>query len=914
MAMPVGFSWGTEVWAACWRLGAGGLGAAWLMGFGGGLAGAAGVAPPVPDLLPPGYAWPVTPRPWAGNAASGGGCVACAAERCDWPLTVAAKDKVYHEVDFDRGPAAPAQGLLRFDAGMGKPWTPDGVAVLLPEGMEGEPNAVAAIVGRRLLLFPTMEGWPALPTEGTERACRNAPEWVLRRQEGRLVLEQARVRRLVFETVDGGRNWRLVRLEHPEMSWRTVALAYDGAGHVVSATLPGNRVVTFVFNGAGLPERVVTPYGEEWLLAYDGNGYTSRLRLFAAGAAPQADGGGSRGRKGGVGAARAREPAPLREYRYTYDPEGRLTQFREMGSATGTGRSRRETVLREFQVETATGPDKANGTVWTSVVRDIMGRRYRFQRQVQEKDGDWRFERGEGTGTQPLAAARVLDRSVMKLVAGTRRLTENQDGKGTVLARYEYDDHGRPTAVIMKDNSPLRYEYDAVGRQVAFLAGETVLWRQTLDGAGHVLGRETGMGRVSMEYDTAGRLTRRQMAGKWDCRYEYGADGLLAGMRVNDAEHRFQIDAAGRFIAYREPGGAWTLWRYDDCGRVARMREVPAAAPGGVGLDAAAAWALPVDTKDQKPEVRAVETRCEYDRDGRLIRQWHSTGREERYRYDCWRLVAVTGADGHERRLRYDANHKLVEQLEFNRNGQLTARWGLDSAGLWTRGSATALAASPRPAPKTMVAAGKADPKPMKETAKSGALSVVQPVARAAPVRGDGTQTGKADAHGTGKAGVAALTVTGTQGRDAKPRRNARGAFPMASSGVSNAGRPPRHVLPAAAGSDEVGGATRTAVELALAPAGAELPDAELKNGLVLFVSKGCPSCNWLKWEWLPEFLAAHPGIRVYAADMDGEAGFKLLLRLEKAVGAPPEDGGLPAVWWRGRLHYGTAAIAQLKR
>ena len=106
----------------------------------------------------------------------------------------------------------------------------------------------------------------------------------------------------------------------------------------------------------------------------------------------------------------------------------------------------------------------------------------------------------------------------------------------------------------------------------------------------------------------------------------------------------------------------------------------------------------------------------------------------------------------------------------------------------------------------------------------------------------------------------------------------------------------------------------RAAVELALAPADAQLPAAELKNGLVLFVSKGCPSCNWLKWEWLPEFLAAHPGIRAYAADMDGEAGFKLLLRLEKTAGAPPEDGGLPAVWWRGRLHYGTAAIAQLKR
>jgi len=87
-------------------------------------------------LLPGGFVYPAIVRPSVPTPASRS-CPTCGRLRSG-PLVVAEKNLVYHTVNLDRSPGGWAGNLLTVEAGFGKPWSPELVYGLLPEGIEGQ--------------------------------------------------------------------------------------------------------------------------------------------------------------------------------------------------------------------------------------------------------------------------------------------------------------------------------------------------------------------------------------------------------------------------------------------------------------------------------------------------------------------------------------------------------------------------------------------------------------------------------------------------------------------------------------------------------------------------------------------------------------------------------------------------------
>jgi len=149
-------------------------------------------------LLPDGFVYPAIVRPSVPTPASRS-CPTCGRLRSG-PLVVAEKNLVYHTVNLDRSPGGWAGSLLTVEAGFGKPWSPELVYGLLPDGIEGQGDKLIVYLARRLLVFERRLDEAGM----TVLDAVNAPGFTLERQGDCLVLSQAQSRRWYFESPDQG--------------------------------------------------------------------------------------------------------------------------------------------------------------------------------------------------------------------------------------------------------------------------------------------------------------------------------------------------------------------------------------------------------------------------------------------------------------------------------------------------------------------------------------------------------------------------------------------------------------------------------------------------------------------------------------------------------------------------------------
>ena len=458
---------------------------------------------------------------------------------------------------------------------------------------------------------------------------------------------------------------------------------------------------------------------------------------------------------------------------------------------------------------------------------------------------------------------------------GTGQHTEDPERVRPLVTRCEYDEEGRmcriehpdETAerfrydccsllgVLAHDGMETSYRYDTGRRLVERAENGNPVERFKYDDEGRVVARGTRSDKgwlvTATTYDKSGRVIAEQVDDAKPVRHFYDDAGRRTRTVYADAtESVYCRDKRGRVVGVRGSHQDQTDTEYDEVGRVlAETVRVPG------------------------PEGRIEEqvTRYQYDERGNRTAIEYPDGRRSVWVYDSAGVLAGALLDGRVEKYVYDeagrlsetyastgtkydpATAVLREKRDYDAYGRLIAAAGDKSRG-----------AAPNP-----------------HSTSSGPAAATERSAPSGPPMGDRSSGG-------GGTPPEERSASGFQG-DNVPLAGARGQSPRTQA-------PPAALGIAAPG---------------LAPFDGSQSLGAMRQGMIVFASPDCPTCTWVKLEWLPGFLAASPGLRAYGVNVAETAGLALLTQLEKELHA---DGGeIPAVYLRGALYYGTARIGELQ-
>jgi YD repeat-containing protein len=424
--------------------------------------------------------------------------------------------------------------------------------------------------------------------------------------------------------------------------------------------------------------------GRALALEYDGAGRVAALALAAPGAAAQPVG------------------------RYAYDAAGRLVRFADAGG-----------FVTEYSYDAGgrmVGESTPGGAAYRFAY-DARGRcvettaqgRYDYKALAYADAGDW-------TRVTDSVGGETLYR-----LDEAGRVTTRVSAAGLVAA-YEFDEHGRPTAHTLPEDGGLttRFAYDAAGNRsevargwggvYAFAFDDRHLpvaatdpagrrWTREYDAAGFVTATANPLGetwgsayddrhdlvavaaphghRRLLEYDARGDVVRVTDYEGAVTHYAYEPRGYLT--RLVDPlgrETRAAWDARGNMTEVREPDGARRRYQYGPEGEVVAIEDENGHAhrleylfSGYVRSTESANGERVTYEWTTEPGVLAAVVNAagarhsfERDLDGRILVERTFDGRELRRAYDGPRLASVTDQDGHVTRLGYDAAGALARR------------------------------------------------------------------------------------------------------------------------------------------------------------------------------------------------------------------------------------------------------------
>ncbi|MEU4677069.1 DUF6531 domain-containing protein [Micromonospora sp. NPDC023737] len=335
---------------------------------------------------------------------------------------------------------------------------------------------------------------------------------------------------------------------------------------------------------------------------------------------------------------RVTDPRGL-EWRYTYDPAGRLVEEVDFN-----GRVRRYDYDAAGQlIRSTNGLGEA-----TEYEHDLLGNV--VERRTVSGTTRYRYDAvGRLVAAENADAELVIERDEAgRVVAHTTN--------GRTLS-FRYDDRTGARHRRTPNGSESVWAYDRFGNLDSLVtAGHTLGFRH--DGQGRELRRSLD-GRVVLEqrFGTDRQLAAQVLPGLRQRRFDYRADGLLAGID-EDVTGRvdFTLDEAGRVLAVRGAGRVED-YRYDATGNLtsARVSGLPYA--GELRYDGSLV-------------TEAGGVRYRYDAQGRMVsrtltdpaggdRTWH-------FEWDAHdRLVGVRTPDGDRWRYRYDPLGRRIAKQRF---------------------------------------------------------------------------------------------------------------------------------------------------------------------------------------------------------------------------------------------------------
>ncbi|QOD81731.1 RHS repeat domain-containing protein [Chromobacterium haemolyticum] len=264
---------------------------------------------------------------------------------------------------------------------------------------------------------------------------------------------------------------------------------YDGAGRLQQVQSRDGQTVTLDYDGAGRIVGLRSADGETLFVDYDAQGHLSQLRSVYR------DG---------------EQSKTLTRTRYGYDEQNRLSS-----------------------VITDLSPDDnsvADGQVYTTrYVYDGASQRLASLQQSDgsrldfayaQVDGDYRVlsvsdVRGEQTLTTTFDYDAGGQRTVVRDAAGLRTELNYRDGllqrvaAGGVEQRFDYDEHGRVSAVTDGRGQSSRFDYDAAGNRVGVRDAQGQQTRRRYNAQNQVLSETVdGAGTRRNVYDASGLRLR----------------------------------------------------------------------------------------------------------------------------------------------------------------------------------------------------------------------------------------------------------------------------------------------------------------------------------------------------------------------------------------------------------------------
>lgn len=403
---------------------------------------------------------------------------------------------------------------------------------------------------------------------------------------------------------------------------REIALAYNGSGNLVSATLPDGRAVSYSYTGGHLSKvtdvrRGTTAY------TYDAQG---RLATIT-------DANGKRvifniyGNDGRVVAQK--------------DHLGRTTTF-DWNPAT--------------QTSFMTNP---RGYTWKDV--------YASNVLVQERSPDEQTTSYEYDAQLNLIG--ITDRS-----GGVTRM--EYDGNGDITSRiapaplayeesFSYDPQGRLSAYIDGGGRGTLFAYDSDGNLITAVKPGNRIFQYTYDSSGLLTTSTNPLSNVtSYSYDSDGNLVEVVFPSGRRTRTEYDASGraiaridrrgLEAGADKTRYTWHFSYDDANNLLSQTDPLGGKTSWTYDAAGNVKAETDTKGRSTH-----------YSYDFANRVSEVSAPAagvTAYFYDSVGNLTRRTDANGHSTTYNYDSGnRLQQTHYPDGRIYAYGYDRSGRMNE-------------------------------------------------------------------------------------------------------------------------------------------------------------------------------------------------------------------------------------------------------------
>jgi RHS repeat-associated protein len=502
-----------------------------------------------------------------------------------------------------------------------------------------------------------------------------------------------------------------------DLNNNAIALAYDGAGRLVTATAPGGAALTFAYNAQGRLATVTDPAGAVMTYTYDGAG-----DLVAA-----------------------RDPVnQTRSYAYSrhrltsvVDKNGQVLVTNTLDSVhrvTQQTDAQNKTLTIAYDTPAkgatrVTDPAGGQATYYfdthhrTTDKQDPLGRvitniydtNGNLQKVVDPALNQWQFTYDSAgnptTATDPLNQALQFTYNPKHLPTTISDARGNvttlmYDAAGNLIQKrdplnnvwtYTYDARGNVLTETNPLNQTTTYTYDLPNNRTSMTNPLGKTWTYTYDAAGRLLTETDPLGNTTTyAYDLAGRLISQRNALNQNTTYLYNAVGSLLwvedplGNRTQYAYNNLGLnttktDPAGKVTTYAydanrnvvsatDPLNRTTTYTYDASNRLTTITD-PAGGVTTFTYDTAGRLASERDplnrttsyTYNSAGRVTGVTlpngatTTYAYDADGNLTSETNAQNRTTTYTYDAvGRRTRVTDALGHQTNLTYDAAGRMT--------------------------------------------------------------------------------------------------------------------------------------------------------------------------------------------------------------------------------------------------------------
>jgi RHS repeat-associated protein len=354
-------------------------------------------------------------------------------------------------------------------------------------------------------------------------------------------------------------------------------------------------------------------------------------------------------------------------------PEGALEIFRDPGDEVQYGKPVR---IPESALEISKAGIHLAVTKWNHETGEVL--RYLFLpdrngrfwplRSIENPSGQglelaW-DENGRLKGIRQKSERRTLafSHTAEGRIAGISFL--HPDGRSSLMTRYEYDTHGRLSAVFDAKGAADRYEYDGGNRMVRELIKDGGVFQFKYDDKGRCI-RTSGLDAYDLKilrYLDHINMTEVTDSRGHVSRYQWLPSGQVTmSMDPLGAMIHTEYDALGRPIKITKPNGAVTAHVYDEVGH--RCETVN---PMGKSIRRKFTSAhLPSEAEDYCGRIWSRK----FDASNRIVEMADPLGRKWEYVYDSRSLlIRIKDPRGFAKTFSYDASANLVSATDWNGN------------------------------------------------------------------------------------------------------------------------------------------------------------------------------------------------------------------------------------------------------